>query len=71
MVSVIIPALNAEDRIRSVIEALLSQTLKPDEIIIVDSESEDNTLNICMEYQDYYLVSHKKNIKIEHHLFLC
>lgn len=60
MVSVIIPTLNAEDRIRSVIESLISQTLKPDEIIVVDSESEDNTLNICMEFQEVQIIKVKR-----------
>ena len=38
-ISVIIPTLNAESCIKSLIESLISPSLKPDEIIIVDPES--------------------------------
>ena len=48
MVSVIIPTLNAENEINNLIEKLNNQTVKPDEIIIIDSESEDNTVEKCM-----------------------
>lgn len=49
-VSVIIPTLNAEREIAGLLEALKAQTLKPDEIIIVDSASEDETVTIAQKY---------------------
>lgn len=52
MISVIIPTLNAESFMRPLMESLTQQTLQPDEIIIVDSESNDNTVKICQEYSN-------------------
>lgn len=44
IVSVIIPTLNAALVINSLLDSISSQTLKPDEIIVVDSESNDETV---------------------------
>lgn len=49
-ISVIIPTLNAENRIGYLIERLQSQTLKPTEIIIIDSSSDDKTVEIAKSY---------------------
>ncbi|RLG11822.1 glycosyltransferase family 2 protein [Candidatus Pacearchaeota archaeon] len=50
-VSVIIPTLNAEKFIGNLLKNLIKvQTLKPDEIIVVDSSSTDNTLKIVKNY---------------------
>lgn len=42
--SVIIPTLNAGDCIKKLLKSLQSQTILPDEIIVVDSQSEDDTV---------------------------
>ena len=42
-VSVIIPTYNAGNRITELVKRLLSQTVKPEEIIIIDSTSTDDT----------------------------
>lgn len=47
IVSVIIPTLNAENEIGSLIEILQAQSLQPDEILVVDSESTDRTAEVC------------------------
>lgn len=44
--SVVIPTFNAEKEIGSLLEVLLSQTLKFDEILVVDSSSSDETVGI-------------------------
>lgn len=49
-VSVVIPIYNSEKFIRKCIESCINQTLKDIEIIIVDDESEDNSLFIAKEY---------------------
>ena len=49
-ISVVIPALNEEASIRQLLEDLLSQTLKPDEIIITDGGSTDQTREIIEEF---------------------
>ena len=45
-VSIVIPTLNAEREIHSLLENLEHQTLKPKEILVVDSSSEDRTVEI-------------------------
>lgn len=45
--SVVIPTLNAAERLPMLIKLLKSQTLVPDEIFVVDSSSEDGTAEIA------------------------
>ncbi|WP_457568247.1 glycosyltransferase family 2 protein [Desulfurobacterium sp.] len=47
MISVIIPTYNAEKYIARLLDSLNTQTVKPDEIIIVDSSSSDKTVDIA------------------------
>lgn len=46
-ISVIIPTLNAEDNLRVLINSISKQTLLPEEIIIIDSSSSDNTAQLA------------------------
>lgn len=55
-VSVIIPVRNEAKRIRQCIEGLISQTIKPHEIIVIDSGSTDGTLEILSDYQDVIVI---------------
>ena len=48
--SVIIPAFNAEDRIRKVLESVKNQTFTDYELIVVCDSCVDNTANIAREY---------------------
>jgi glycosyltransferase involved in cell wall biosynthesis len=50
MISVIIPAYNAADYIGRAIESVLAQTHRPDEIIIVDDGSTDETADVIKRY---------------------
>lgn len=47
MVSVIIPTLNAEKHISHLLTQLYSQSIKPDEILVIDSSSDDKTVAIA------------------------
>lgn len=47
--TVVIPTLNAENTIGMLLSALLQQTVKPEEIMVVDSQSEDRTASIARE----------------------
>lgn len=46
-ISVIIPTLNAGARLTKLLDALKRQSVKPDEILIVDSQSDDDTPKIA------------------------
>ena len=48
-VSVVIPTLNAAGEIGLLLESLVSQELTPEEVLVVDSESEDGTPRIVEE----------------------
>ncbi|OMH40825.1 glycosyltransferase family 2 protein [Desulfurobacterium indicum] len=48
MISVIIPTYNAEKYIERLLDALNNQTMRPDEVIVVDSSSSDRTVNIAV-----------------------
>lgn len=50
LITVMIPAYNAEKYIGRCIESLLKQTYKEIEILIVNDGSKDNTKSICEEY---------------------
>ncbi|MGD1871437.1 MAG: glycosyltransferase family 2 protein [Mastigocoleus sp.] len=50
IVSVIVPAYNAEAFISRTLESILSQTYKNIEVIIVDDGSQDNTVNIVKNF---------------------
>lgn len=50
LVSIVIPVHNGEKYIKESIDSCLGQTYKNIEIIVVDDESEDNTLNILKDY---------------------
>lgn len=48
-VSVIIPTLNAGEQLRPLLRALAGQSLRPQEILVVDSQSQDDTCSIARE----------------------
>ena len=60
-ISVIIRTYNEEKKIGEVLEKLSRQTYKNFEIIIVDSESTDNTINICKKYDTNIVTIKKKD----------
>lgn len=46
MITVIVPAFNEEKLIRACLESLIAQKPQPDEILVVDNNSKDNTVKI-------------------------
>ena len=50
-VSLIVPTLNAGPEIGALLDAILGQTLVPDEIVVVDSSSDDGTVGVASSYR--------------------
>lgn len=50
-ITFITTVLNEEKTIEALLESLNNQTVRPDEIVIVDSESTDNTLSVISNFQ--------------------
>jgi len=48
--SVVIPTKNEEENLRRLLEALRAQTVEPDEVIVVDAHSTDDTTYVAREY---------------------
>lgn len=53
--------LNAEMYINNMLKMLQKQTIKPDEIIVADSQSDDKTLDIVKQYQEVSILTIKRN----------
>ena len=51
-IGVVVVTFNNAEMLRSVIDALLCQTRMPDEIVVIDNASLDNTQDIVKEFQD-------------------
>lgn len=68
LVSIIMPAWNAEKFISHAIESMLNQTLNDFEFIIIDDFSTDGTKKIIKEYQKQdsriKIISNKSNVKL-------
>ncbi|HDY88685.1 MAG TPA: glycosyltransferase [bacterium] len=56
LVSVIITVYNGERYLAEAIESVLAQTQKPNEIIVVDGESQDNTEKIARSYRQVHFI---------------
>ncbi len=61
-ISVVIPAYNEERYIGICIEHVLNQTVKPDEIIVVDNNSTDSTKEVIKTYPVTYILEKEQGI---------
>ncbi|PIP14796.1 hypothetical protein COW98_04655 [Candidatus Roizmanbacteria bacterium CG22_combo_CG10-13_8_21_14_all_35_9] len=55
-VSIIIPVYNEEKFIENCLDSLMKQTEKPDEIIVVDNNCTDRTINIVKKYPEIKII---------------
>jgi len=60
-ISVVYLTLNAEPYINNFIKNILNQSLKPQEILVIDSESTDNTIKIAENYSEVKIINIKRN----------
>lgn len=61
-ISVVIPTLNEQDYIGNLLSNLESQTLKPDEIIVVDGNSEDQTQKTVTKFKNAKFIKTKRGV---------
>ncbi|MBN1456520.1 MAG: glycosyltransferase family 2 protein, partial [Sedimentisphaerales bacterium] len=60
-ICVVIPAYNIADYIARAIDSVLAQTHQPDQIIVVDDGSTDNTAQIIKSYESKITYIYQKN----------
>src|ERR1035438_3408854 len=71
-ISVIIPAYNAAATIKATLEAVLSQTVSPHEVLVFDDGSTDNTADLLESYKPRVTVFRQSNQGAAHaRNFLC
>lgn len=58
--SIVIPVYNEEHHLRACLEAIAYQSEKPEEVIVVDNNSTDNTVQIANEFPFVTLIHEKK-----------
>ena len=58
--SIIIPVYNESDYLKACLDAISTQTVKPDEVIVVDNNSTDDSVKIAKKYEFVKVVSEKK-----------
>lgn len=54
MISLAMPTYNGEKYLREQLDSIYQQTIVPDEVIVVDDNSNDNTIKILQEYKERY-----------------
>lgn len=58
--SIVIPVYNEQDYIGACLDAIAAQSEMPDEVIVVDNNSTDNTVQVAKKYNFVTVVSEKK-----------
>lgn len=65
-VSVVIPTYNRAHTLAAALDSVLSQTLPPDEVIVIDDGSTDNTVSLLSGYGDTVTTLHQENRGVSH-----
>ncbi len=58
--TIVIPVFNEQDHIAACLEAIAAQTAMPDEVIVVDNNSTDRTVEIARQFSFVRLLSEKR-----------
>ena len=71
-ISIIIPTYNSASTLRKVLESIFQQTYQNFEVIILDSYSKDNTMNIVKEFKSKKIkvIKISKNKKLSYVRFV-
>ncbi len=64
-ISVVIPTLNEQDYISNLLNDLKSQTLKADEIIVVDGYSDDSTQKMVAKFKNIKFLKTKRGVGLQ------
>jgi glycosyltransferase involved in cell wall biosynthesis len=65
-ISVVIPAYNAASTIGATVESVLAQTITPDEIMVLDDGSTDDTFSCLQAYQSRITIIRQSNGGVAH-----
>jgi len=63
-ISIVIPCYNAEKYLETTIKSILNQTMAPDEIILIDDCSKDNSVKIAEKYDKVAIYHNERNMGI-------
>jgi glycosyltransferase involved in cell wall biosynthesis len=66
-VSIYVPVYNGQNTIELCINSILSQTVKPDKILVINDNSTDETAKILKKYSDKIeIINNKKNLGVSY-----
>lgn len=65
-VTIIIPTINRTDTLREMLQSLLTQTIMPDEVVIVDQSQDNKSKHVAQELFHKYSETSVKNIKLKY-----
>ena len=57
--SIVIPVYNEQDQIKGCLDAIKNQTIAPQEVIVVDNNSNDNSIAIAKKYAFVRIITAK------------
>src|SRR5437868_10767389 len=62
--SIVIPAYNEENYLKACLDSVAKQSLKPDEVIVVDNNSTDRTVEIAKRYKFVKVLYEKRQHQV-------
>ena len=66
-ISIYVPVYNGQNTIEACINSILSQTVKPNKILVVNDNSTDNTVEILKKYSDKIeIIDNEKNLGVSY-----